>query len=322
MNGLKIIFMGTPVFSVPILRALINGGHSVNTVFTRMMKVSSNRLQIKTKKSPVHNFAESHGLFVSVQDLSSLTYRDKEMINLMTCDVIVISSYGQIIPESILNIPQFGCLNIHASLLPRWRGASPIQRSIQSGDLKSGVTIIKAEAGIDTGPILSMAEIPIKAETTAEMLCEDLSHLGASMINSTLKGVLDGSLVPIHQPSIGITYAHKIRKEDGWLNWDKEAIDLEREVRAFLPWPGTFFHSGQIFVKVHKATVVNQSGTPGRVLDDRLTVACGQNALRILEVQPSGRKVMAVNEFLNGYALTKGTQLSCHYDEIQDNNRV
>lgn len=303
-QSLRIIFMGTSSFAVPILKSLLKSGNVVTSVFTKEIKRLNYSRHLT--KSPVHRLAESFGLSVSVLDLTE--FQEEELTKFKNCDVVIISDYGLILPKPLLEVPKFGCFNIHASLLPRWRGASPIQRSIQAGDLETGVTIIKIVNEIDAGPILLRKKILIKNKSTSETLYKDLSSLGASLISQVIERINLLNLQP--QSSEVATYAEKIRKSEGYLNWEKDAFFLECTIRAFKPWPGTFFYLKGRMIKVHEAEVVNQLGIPGEVLSvNGLIIACGKNSLKILKIQPSGGRVMNTKDFLNGYSIKVGTRL-------------
>jgi len=228
-------------------------------------------------------------------------------------DAAVVAAYGLILPKAVLAAPRFGCINIHASLLPRWRGAAPIQRAILAGDSESGVTIMQMAEGLDTGPILLAERVPIAATTTGEQLHDALAALGARLILPALEGVAAGRLLPRPQPAVGVTYAKKLRREEGALDWRQPAAALERAVRAFDPWPGAFFAHQRERIKVLAAALApaNAGALPGTVLDDRLAIQCGEDALRPLVLQRSGRAPQAADAFLRGYPIPAGTLLPC-----------
>ncbi len=227
-------------------------------------------------------------------------------------DVAVVAAYGLILPQPVLDAPRLGCVNVHASLLPRWRGAAPIQRAIMAGDAETGVTIMMMEAGLDTGPMLLAERVPIGPATTGASLHDVLAELGARLILPALDGLAAGTLTPTAQPDEGVTYAHKLTRDDGRLEWDRDAAALDRQVRALDPWPGCWFsYRGEILKVLAAAPIADVSGpTPGTVLDDRLTVACGTGALRLTRLQRPGRGPADAAAFLRGYPLPAGTLLA------------
>jgi len=224
--------------------------------------------------------------------------------------VAVVAAYGLILPKPILEAPRLGCLNVHASLLPRWRGAAPIQRAILEGDEKTGVTIMQMDAGLDTGPMLLTEDTPIRADDTGRTLHDRLAEIGAWLILRALDGVASGSLKATPQPNEGVTYAKKLERDEARLDWRQPASRLARLVRAFDPWPGAFLeHKGER-IKAWGAEAVKGSGPPGTVLDDGLTVACGDGALRLTRLQRAGGKPMEATAFLRGHPIASGTMLS------------
>lgn len=298
--------MGTPDFSVPALKALIDAGHEIAAVYSQPPRPAGRGH--KLTPSPVHAYAESQG--IDVRTPKSLRNAEAQAaLAALNLDCAVVVAYGLILPKPILEAPRLGCVNIHASLLPRWRGAAPIQRAIQAGDAESGVTIMQMDEGLDTGPMLLSESVPITAETTGQSLHDALSDMGGRMIVAALDGLDTGTLKPVAQPEAGVTYAAKLTKEEALLDWTKPAAELERQIRAFDPWPGSFFlHQGER-LKVLNAELAAGSGTPGTVLDDALTVACGTGALRLLRVQRPGKAAMDAGALLRGYPLPKGTIL-------------
>jgi methionyl-tRNA formyltransferase len=228
-------------------------------------------------------------------------------------DAAVVAAYGLILPAMILEAPRLGCLNVHASLLPRWRGAAPIQRAILAGDSATGITIMQMDEGLDTGPILLQEAMPIAPKTTSGELSERLAGLGARLISDALDGVARGTLVARPQPEGGVTYASKLRREEARLDWRLGALALERQVRAFDPWPGAYFCGRGERLRVLAAEADPRSATapPGTVLDDHLSVACGEGVLRPLTLQRPGRSALDTAAFLRGFALPSGTVLPC-----------
>jgi methionyl-tRNA formyltransferase len=308
MTGLDLIFMGSPDFSIPALRALLDAGHRVKCVYAQPPR-PANRGQSVTP-CPVHAFALEQGL--PVRTPKSLKDADEQAAFAeIGADAAVVVAYGLILPQAVLDAPRLGCLNIHASLLPRWRGAAPIQRAIQAGDGETGVTIMQMDAGLDTGAMLLDGRLPITEATTAGALHDDLAALGAKLIVRALEGLQAGTLAATPQPEAGVTYAAKLDKAEGRLDWTKPAAELARTVRAFDPWPGTWFEAGKERIKVLAADAVDDDGpaAPGTVLDNRATIKCGQGALRPSRLQRPGKGAMEAGDFLRGFDLSKGTRL-------------
>ena len=307
---LRLAFMGTPDFAVPILKALAEAGHEIAAVYAQPPRPAG-RGQ-KERPTPVQAYAESRGWEVRTPKTLKTPDAQAEFAALKL-DAAVVVAYGLLLPQAVLDAPRLGCINVHASLLPRWRGAAPIQRAILAGDPETGVTIMQMEAGLDTGPMLFKEAVPIGPEATAQDLHDRLAALGAAMINRALAGLVDGSLQPQPQPDEGATYAAKIDKAEGRLDWRESATDLDRRVRAFTPWPGAYFEveteKGRERVKVLAAEVRSEGGLPGTVLDARATIACGEGALRLVTVQRAGKAPMEADAFLRGFALPAGTVL-------------
>jgi methionyl-tRNA formyltransferase len=315
MNGatrkrLRLAFMGTPDFAVPSLAALIDAGHDIAAAYCQPPRPAGrgNKLQ----SSPVQVFAESRG--VPVRHPTRL--RDpaaQAEFGALGLDAAVVAAYGLILPKPILAAPRLGCLNVHASLLPRWRGAAPIQRAILAGDAESGVTIMQMEEGLDTGPILLAESVPLGPATTASTLHDTLSALGAKLILEALGRLATGSLAARSQPEQGVTYAAKLTREEGRLDWRRPAAELERAVRGLNPWPGVWFELAGERIKVLAAELTSGpcGAVPGTVLDDSLAVACGAGALRPVLLQRAGRAPADGSAFLRGYAIPRGTVLPC-----------
>jgi methionyl-tRNA formyltransferase len=256
--------------------------------------------------------AERHGL--SVRCPTSLrNAKAQEEFAAIGADTAVVAAYGLILPQPILAMPRLGCLNVHASLLPRWRGAAPIQRAILAGDRETGITIMQMDEGLDTGSMLLQEAIPIDPKTTAGELTEQLAALGARMMVDALDGVAAGRLAARPQPAEGVTYANKLRREEAPLDWRRPAAQLERQVRAFDPWPGAFFFVREERIRVlsAKAEPRAPAAPPGTVLDERLSIACGEGVLRPLRLQRPGRAPLDAAAFLRGFALPPGTVLPC-----------
>jgi len=309
MAALRIIFMGTPDFSVPVLKSLIKAGHDIVCVYSQPPRPAG-RGQ-KERLSPVHGFADAQGL--QVRNPKSFNYHDCQAeFAALNADVAVVVAYGLILPKAALDAPKLGCINIHASLLPRWRGAAPLQRAIQAGDKKSGVTIMQMDVGLDTGDVLSVRGIEFEADITASQLHDRLSAMGADLIVSTLDDLVLGKVTPTPQPEEGVTYASKLEKSEGRIDWSQSALTIDRLIRAFTPWPGVWFeHSGERF-KVFAADVLDQSANdaPGTLVGDQLQVACGEGVVQITELQRPGKKRAAVADVLRGYPIAVGTCLN------------
>ncbi|ASM73480.1 MULTISPECIES: methionyl-tRNA formyltransferase [Roseobacteraceae] len=301
---MRIIFMGTPDFSVPVLDALVDAGHEIAAVYCQPPRPAGRGK--KDRPTPVHARAAALGLEVR-HPVSLKAPEAQAEFAALQADVAVVVAYGLILPQAILDAPARGCLNIHASLLPRWRGAAPIHRAIMAGDADTGVCIMQMEAGLDTGPVLLREVTPIgETETTAE-LHDRLSALGAGAIVAALEQ-LDG-LEPQAQPEEGVTYAHKIDKAEAALDWSRDAVDVDRQIRGLSPFPGAWFEREGVRIKVLGSRLAEGQGAAGVVLDDTLCVACGTGAVRLTRLQKAGRGAQDVTEFLRGTALPAGTQL-------------
>jgi methionyl-tRNA formyltransferase len=307
---LRLAFMGTPDFAVPSLAALIEAGHDIAAVYCQPPRPAGrgNKLQ----PSPVQRFAESKELPVRypARLRDPVAQADFAALEL---DAAVVAAYGLILPKPILAAPRLGCLNVHASLLPRWRGAAPMQRAILAGDAETGVTIMQMEEGLDTGPILLAESVPLDATTTAATLHDTLAALGARLIGAALDRLAAGELTARPQPEEGVTYAAKLTREEGRLDWRRPAAELERAVRGLNPWPGVWFERDGERVKVLAAELMagTSDAPPGTVLDDRLAVACGSGALRPVLLQRAGRAPADAAAFLRGYPVPRGTVLPC-----------
>lgn len=300
---MRIAFLGTPDFSVPALDALRAAGHEVVCVYTQPPRPAG-RGQSE-RRSAVHDRADAAGIPVR----TPATLRDAEAqaeFAALNLDAAVVVAYGLILPQPVLDAPKHGCINIHASLLPRWRGAAPIQRAIQAGDSETGVTIMQMDAGLDTGPELLRQAVPITGETNAGMLHDALAELGGRLIVAALAGIVAGTLEAVAQPESGETYAAKIERGEERIDWTLPAIQLDRHVRAFAPWPGAWFEHDGARIKVLAADVVAGHGEAGTVLDDMLTVACGDGALRLVTVQRAGKAAMAAADYLRGRPIAAG----------------
>ncbi len=307
---MKLAFLGTSEFAVPALKALVEAGHDVVAVYTRAPKPAGRGQQ--ERRTPVHETAAALGLPVRTprslrSDEEAAAYRALDL------DAAVVVSYGHILPPAFLEAPVLGCLNIHGSLLPRWRGAAPIHRAILAGDAETGVTIMRMDEGLDTGPMLLAESTPVSAGDTAQSVHDRLAALGARLIVSTLDALVGRSLEAVPQPQDGVTYAHKLGKEEGALDWRRPAAELERKVRAFHPWPGTWFEVGGERIKVLAAALTlagGAAGTVGLSRDGFPVVTCASGGLKLLKLQRAGKSAQSADAFLRGFALPAGTVLA------------
>ncbi len=308
-HKLRLAFMGTPDFAVPSLRALVAAGHDLAAVYCQPPRPAGRGH--RPQPSPAQQAAEALG--IPARWPARLDAAAAAELAALGLDAAVVAAYGLILPKSVLAAPRLGCLNIHASLLPRWRGAAPIQRAILAGDAETGITIMQMDEGLDTGPMLLQQALPIGPATSAGDLHDALAALGARLIVAALADVAEGRLAPRPQPGEGVTYAKKLRREEGALDWRRDAVFLERAVRAFDPWPGTWFeHAGERIKVLAAALVAPAPGAaPGTVLDGELAVACGQGALRLARLQRPGRAPQEALAFLRGHAIPAGTMLPC-----------
>ncbi len=295
--------MGSPQFAVPALRALHSAGHEIVAVYCQPPRAAGRGQAVR--RCPVHQEAERLGLSVRTPTRPRQDAAEHAIFAALGLDAAVVAAYGAILPEAMLDSPRRGCINIHASLLPRWRGAAPIQAAVLAGDTETGVTIMQMDAGLDTGPMLLRESVPISATTTSAMLHDQLAELGARLI---LRALADDP-PPIPQPAEGATYAPKLSREHGRLDWTRGAEVLERQVRAFDPWPGSFTMLDGAVLKVLAAVPELAGGAPGTVLDSALLVACGTGALRLIRVQLAGRASMDALAFLRGHPVPAGTSL-------------
>lgn len=296
--------MGTPDFAVPALVALHEAGHELVCVYTQPPSPAGRGK--KLQPSPVHRKAEELG--IEVRHPTSLKNQDAQAeFAALQADVAVVSAYGLILPQAVLDAPSYGCLNIHASILPRWRGAAPIHRAILSGDAETGVTIMQMEAGLDTGPMLAKVITPIDAKTTGE-LTEELAELGANAMVGVLNDLEHLAAIP--QDDGAATYAPKIDKAEARIDWSKPAEEIERLARGLAPFPGAWSESDGERVKLLRAELAEGSGNPGEVLNEDFTIACGSGAIRPLRLQRAGKPAMDREDFLRGNPIAKGTILS------------
>jgi methionyl-tRNA formyltransferase len=300
---MRIIFMGSPDFAVPTLDALVDAGHEVIAAYTQPPRPAGRGKG--ERPTPVEIRARDLG--IEVHSPKSLRREeDHEAFEALDADVAVVAAYGLILPQAILDAPVMGCLNVHASLLPRWRGAAPIQRAIMAGDESTGVTIMQMEAGLDTGPMLLKRAVEI-GDKNAAQLTEELAKLGAEMMVEVLADL--PSYEPIPQPEDGVTYAAKISKEEARMDWSRPAAELVRHVQGLAPFPGAWFEADGERIKLLAAENARGVAMPGEVVDDQLTIACGSGAIRPTLVQRAGKGAMSSDELLRGFAIPKGSVL-------------
>ena len=308
--SLRIAFMGTPEFAVPSLSEILASGHDVVRVYTQAPQRAGRGKHMR--KSPVHQFAEIMGIPVE----TPASFRKPSVINeleALDVDAACVVAYGQILPQRALDAPRHGCLNLHGSLLPRWRGAAPVQRAIMAGDTKTAAQIMQMEKGLDTGAVLLSEIVSITQDDTAGSLHDKLSQVGASLWPRALAALARGGLVATPQAGEP-SYAHKIDKKEARINWSKPASTLECLIRGLSPFPGAWCElparKDAQRVKIHLARVEEKSGKSGLVLDDELLIGCGDKSLRLLKLQPAGKGVMSADDYLRGRPCTKGIQLS------------
>lgn len=304
---LRLAFMGTPDFSVGILDALVAAGHEIVCVYSQPPRPAGRGQQLQA--TPVHRRADMLGIPVRTpkslrNDVAQAEFRD------LNLDCAIVAAYGLILPQAILDAPRLGCVNVHASLLPRWRGAAPIQRAILAGDTETGVTIMQMDAGLDTGAMLMKDNLPIGGRMNAAQLHDALAEMGARLMADALPGIADGSLIPVAQPDDGVTYAAKLAKDEGRLDLTRDAIDLDRQIRGLTPWPGCWIDlaNGEK-LKVLEAEPVAGDGMPGALIGPGPVLACGQGALRLIRVQRPGKGPVDGAAFLRGYPHAPGGRL-------------
>ena len=302
---MRIVFMGTPEFSVPVLDALVTAGHEIAAVYTQPPRPAGRGK--KDRPSPVHLRADALGLEVR-HPTSLKTPEAQAEFAALNADVAVVVAYGLILPQAILDAPAQGCLNIHASLLPRWRGAAPIHRAIMAGDQKTGVCIMQMEAGLDTGPTLLRRETDIGATETTAQLHDRLSLMGAKAIVEALSRL--STLDPTPQPETGVTYADKIDKSEARIDWSLPAAEVDRRIRGLSPFPGAWFELGGVRIKVLGSSLSTGEGAPGEVLDAGLRVACGSGAVQLTRLQRAGKAAQDVDVFQSGAQIAPGTSLN------------
>lgn len=308
---LRIIFAGTPDFAARHLQALINSEHQIVGVYSQPDRPAGRGKKLKA--SEVKALALEHDLPIfqpqSLKNEDALTE-----LKSLNADIMIVVAYGLILPKAILDAPRLGCLNVHGSILPRWRGAAPIQRAIWAGDEQTGVTIMQMDEGLDTGDMLHISRCPINADETSTSLYTKLAELGPDALIGTVNKLANGELTAEPQNDELANYAKKLSKDEANIDWNMDAAQIERNIRAFNPWPVCFTQMGEHTVKVYQANVIEQAGNAGEVLSsdkNGIVVACGTHALCITQLQPQGKKPMAINDFLNGRSdwVTPGTVL-------------
>ena len=304
---MRLIFMGTPDFAVPTLIALAAAGHEVAAVYTRAPKPAGRGMELQV--TPVEREARRLGQPV----FTPKTLKDEAAqaaLRAHQADAAVVVAYGLILPKPILEAPRLGCFNVHASLLPRWRGAAPINRAIMAGDMESGVTIVQMDEGLDTGAMAMAERVPIQSDMTAGDLHDALARLGADLMPRALTAAERGTLALAPQPEQGVTTAAKISKEETRIDWHKPWRAVHNHIRGLSPFPGAWFELGGVRVKTLRSTEGEGNGAPGRALDNQLTIACGDGAVRLVQVQRAGKQPMQADEFLRGTAVKAGARLA------------
>lgn len=305
---MRVIFMGTPDFSVPVLNALVDAEHEIVCVYCQPPRPAGRGK--KDRPSPVQLRAEDLGLNVRYP-VSLKSAEEQDAFSAFNADIAVVVAYGLILPQAVLEVPNAGCLNIHASLLPRWRGAAPIHRAIMAGDAQTGVCIMQMEAGLDTGPVLLRKVTEIGLEETTAQLHDRLSAMGAAAIVEALNKLDD--LVPASQPDLGVTYAAKIDKAEARIDWARPAVEVDRLIRGLSPFPGAWFEHDGTRIKVLGSSMAAGSGAPGEVLDTGLRIACGSGAVQLTRLQRAGKAAQDVEDFTRGAQIAPGTRLTGEY---------
>ena len=307
--SLRVVFMGTPDFAVPTLSEIVGQGHEVVAVYTRPPAAAGRGMELKP--SPVHKMADRFGIPV----FTPKTLRTEEAAEIFRshdADVAVVVAYGMLLPKAILDAPELGCLNLHASLLPRWRGAAPIQRAVMAGDKETGVAVMKMEEGLDTGPVAMVEKVAITPDMNAGDLHDKLMVLGADLMVRALAALSRGGLGFTPQPDEGVTYAHKLKNEDALIDWAKPAQAVHDHIRGLSPFPGAYFMAdfgkGMERLKVLRAALGKGSASPGTMLDNNGIISCGDGAVHLIQVQRAGKGPVAIEEFLRGVRLGPGAR--------------
>lgn len=304
---LRLIFMGTPDFAVPTLIELAAAGHDIAAVYTRAAKPAGRGMGLQI--TPIER--EARRLAIPVFTPRTLKNEPEQaQFRGHEADAAVVIAYGLILPKPILEAPRLGCFNVHASLLPRWRGAAPINRAVMAGDKQTGITIMQMDEGLDTGAMALAERTPIEADDTAGGLHDVLARVGAGLMTRALVAAERGSLQLTPQPEQGVTYAEKILKSETRIDWSRPAAAVHDHIRGLSPWPGAWFEHEGVRVKVLRSTLAQGGSEPGTVLDDRLTIACGDGTVRLVLVQRAGKQPMSADEFLRGARMSRGTRLT------------
>jgi len=303
---LRLAFMGTPDFAVPTLAELIAQGHDIAAVYSQPPRPKGRGMTLEP--GAVHKFAESAKLPVRTP-LSLKSAEEQAAFAALELDAAIVVAYGLLLPKAILDAPKLGCFNLHGSLLPRWRGAAPIQRAVMSGDAETGVMVMQMDEGLDTGAVLMAERVRIGRKTSGELTTE-LSRLGADLMVRSLGALERGGVTPQPQSEDGVTYAKKILKDEARIDWSRPAREIDAHIRGLAPFPGAWTEANGERLKILYADPVDGNGKPGVALDDALTIACGEGALKLVKVQRAGKSVMTAAELLKGFALPRGTQLS------------
>jgi methionyl-tRNA formyltransferase len=303
---MRLAFMGTPDFAVPLLSELIAAGHEIAAVYSQPPRPKGRGLSLIP--TPVAQLAVRHNLEVRTP-VSLRNEAEQHAFAALNLDAAVVAAYGLILPKAILDAPKLGCFNLHASLLPRWRGAAPIQRAVMAGDTETGVMVMRMEEGLDTGPVLMTSRLAIARKTAGELTAE-LAARGAKLMLQALDALANGTATATPQAQDGITYARKILKDESRIDWTKPAAEIDGLIRGLAPHPGAWSEANGERLKLLYAEPISMSGTAGEVLDGALTIACGQGAIRLKRVQRAGKAAMEAKDLLRGWSLPKGTRLS------------
>ncbi|MBI1251823.1 MAG: methionyl-tRNA formyltransferase [Alphaproteobacteria bacterium] len=306
----RIAFMGSPDFAVPALRALLDAGREIVCVYTQPPRPAGRGQAVR--KTPVHALADAAS--IPVRTPASLkSGEEKAAFAALDLDLAVVVAYGLILPRAVLDAPKHGCINLHGSLLPRWRGAAPIQRAVMAGDRVTGVQVMRMEAGLDTGPVLMSAETPIDEDDTSGAVHDRLAALGAQLLPQAVNRIENGAARFVPQSEAGVVYAHKITPEETRIDWSAPAREIDRRIRGLSPAPGAWFwlpgEKGPVRCKALMSRVSRGEGPPGACLDDRLRIACGEGAVRLLKVQREGKGPMDAEDFLRGVPVPEGAVL-------------
>ena len=304
----KIIFMGSPIFAVPILKSLYQNGYPVSVVYSQPPKKSSRGM--KTQKSPVHLMAETLNIEARTPDVLKGNSIEENFLKNLDADIAIVVAYGKLLPESFLNLTKKGFINIHASILPSWRGAAPIQRAIINLDKKTGISVMKINNKLDSGPVCNKYEIEIKKQDNSETISEKLSLIASEKILDEIDNIIDGKANFIEQEHDKATYANKIEKTEGKINWNIKAEEILGLINGLFPSPGAWFTFKGERYKILKAEVGNSKGEPGIVLGQNLEIGCKEGSLKITEIQREGKKVQKIGEFLLGSRIKKGSNLN------------